>query len=140
MIIVDTNILTEPLKPEPETRVLTWLDSQAVGTLFLTSTVVSEAFFGIERLPEGRRENSFRHDLESLLLEYFPNRILSFDEKAARKFALIISDAERIGKNIQVSDGQIAAVAFTNGFSVATRDTAPFEAAGLKIINPWLER
>lgn len=138
MIIVDTNVLTEPLKLEPEAKVLRWLDNQVIGSLYLTSTIVSEAFFGIERLPHGRRKNSFRLDLEQLLDQYFSNNVLAFDEIAARKFALIVAEAERHGKNIQVSDGQIAAVALTTGFSIATRDTAPFEAAGINVINPWL--
>lgn len=138
MIVVDTNVVSEPLKPAPNVQVLNWLDRQKKETLFLTSTVLSQIITGIERLPEDRRKESFRINAEKLIASIFGNRILPFDAEAARKFAAIVSSAAKAGKAIQIADGQIAAVALTNGFSIATRDVAPFEAAGLKIINPWI--
>ena len=136
MIIVDTNILTEPLKPKPDQAVSDWLDNQAPDSLFLTATVVSEALFGIERLPDGKRKTAFRQGFEILLTTYFANAVLPFNENAARCFAQIVAYAARNGKAIHVSDGQIAAVALERGFAVATRDVTPFEAAGCRVIRP----
>jgi toxin FitB len=139
MIIVDTNIVKEPLKPEPDRAILTWLDRQEPGTLFLTATVLSEALFGFERLPNGKRKSAFLEGFATFVRQRFHNAILPFDESAARRFAVLIADAQRKGKAIQVSDGQIAAVALVRDYSVATRDTAPFHAAGCRVINPWTD-
>jgi toxin FitB len=140
VIVVDTNIISEPIRPRPDERVLKWLDEQESGTLFLTATVVSEAFYGIERLPEGRRKNGLRTDLELLIATHFAGAVLPFDEAAARLYASLVASAARQGQTIHVGDAQIAAVALVNKFSVATRDVVPFEAAGVKVINPWTER
>lgn len=140
MIIVDTNILSEPLRPQPDERVLKWLDEQAAGTLFLTATVVAEAFYGIEKLPEGRRKNTLRADLQLLVSTYFYGAVLPFDEAAAYLHALLVASAARQGKAIHVGDGQIAAVALTKRFSVVTRDVKPFQAAGCHVINPFTDR
>jgi toxin FitB len=139
MIVVDTNIIFEPFRPRPDERVLKWLDKQGDSTLFLTATVVSEAFYGIERLPEGQRKAGLRTDLESLIAAYFRGAVLPFDEDAARLYATLVASAARQGQVIHVGDGQIAAVALAKGFSVATRDVVPFTAAGVKVINPWNE-
>jgi toxin FitB len=140
MIIVDTNVLSEPLQPRPDEGVLKWLDNQGASTLFLTATVVAEAFYGIEKLPGGRRKNTLKADLQQLISTYFVDAVLPFDEAAAHLYASLAASAARQGKAIHVGDGQIAAVALTKRFSVATRDVAPFEAAGCHVINPWTDR
>ena len=117
-----------------------WLNEQAVGTLFLTATVVSEAFYGIEKLPEGRRKSTLRSDLQRLVSTYFAGAVLPFDEAAAYLYASLVTSAARQGKAIHVGDGQIAAVALTKRFSVVTRDVMPFEAAGCHVINPFTDR
>jgi toxin FitB len=139
MIIVDTNIISEPMRPRPDERVMKWLDEQEIGTLFLTATVVAEAFYGIDRLPAGKRKNILGADLDRLIATYFSKAVLPFDETAARVYASIVASASKRGQTIHVSDGQIAAVALIKGFSVATRDVDPFTAAGCKVINPWDE-
>ena len=137
MIILDTNVISEPLKPQPDPRVLAWLDHQSAETLYLTTTSLSELLVGIEVLPEGRRKREMADGLRSLLSKLFAERILSFDHKAAAAYAVLVSRAAAKGFAISVADGQIAAIAAVHGFAVATRDTAPFLAVGVPIINPW---
>jgi predicted nucleic acid-binding protein len=138
MIILDTNVVSEPLRPNPEPRVLNWLDQQAADTLYLTSISVAELLFGVACLPEGRRKETLETGIDRLIEALFGSRILSFDLIAARQYGPLIVRAKANGRAIAVGDGQIAAIASANGFSVATRDTAPFEAARLSVINPWL--
>lgn len=138
MIILDTNVISEPMKPNGNVAVLEWLDSQSAETLFLTTTSLAELLLGIEFLPEGKRKNGLDEALKILLSRLFASRILPFDQSAAMVYAPLIAHARKIGETISVADGQIAAIAAHHGFAVATRDAAPFEAAGSTIINPWI--
>ena len=137
MIILDTNVLSEPLKPEPNLGVMRWLDNQPLESLFITATVLSEIEYGVERLADGKRKDKFRSDTEKLIQYYFNARILPFDENAARLYATKVAQASRNGRAVQVSDGQTAAVALSHNYIVATRDVAPFDVMGVTVINPW---
>jgi predicted nucleic acid-binding protein len=137
MIILDTNVISEPMKPDGDPKVLAWLDDQAAETLYLTSVNLAELLAGLEILPDGKRKAGLHQTLSDLLSRLFEGRVLPFDEQAAREFAPLIAKARSAGRVISMSDGQIAAIAKTRGFTVATRDVAPFEAAGVPIINPW---
>jgi predicted nucleic acid-binding protein len=137
VIILDTNVVSEPLKPEVNVAVRTWLDRQTVDTLYLTATSLAELLAGIRTLPKGRRRDRLGADMEALVGNVLRARILPFDEDAARAYAGIAADARAAGRAISIADGQIAAIAKLHGFSVATRDTAPFLAAGVPVINPW---
>ena len=137
MILVDTNVLSEPTKPIPNGRVLAWLDRQPREALFLASTSFAEWLAGIESLPAARRRQELSVTFEALIQELFPNRILSFDGRAAVAYASLIAEARRDGYAISIADGQIAAIAAVHGFTVATRDVAPFQAAGVPVLNPW---
>jgi predicted nucleic acid-binding protein len=139
MIILDTNIVSEPMKPAANKNVLQWLDKQLAETLFLTTTSLAEPLVGIEILPDGKRKIGLDGALKQLVSRLFASRILSFDQAAAENYAPLISRARSAGYSIAVADGQIAAIAATHGFVVATRDTAPFVAAGIATINPWHE-
>ncbi|PST19264.1 VapC toxin family PIN domain ribonuclease [Rhizobium sp. JAB6] len=139
MIILDTNIVSEPMKPAANNNVLQWLDKQLAETLFLTTTSLAELLVGIEILPDGKRKIGLDGALKQLVSRLFASRILSFDQAAAEHYAPLISRARSAGYSIAVADGQIAAIAATHGFVVATRDTAPFVAAGIATINPWHE-
>lgn len=136
MIVLDTNVISEPLKPSPDPRVVQWLDTQAVETLYLTAISYSELLVGIEMLPAGRRKNTLAGSVAALLDRIFGERILAFDRLAASKYAAIYARTRKSGP-IPISDAQIAAIASAHGFSVATRDVRPFRAAGLSVINPW---
>lgn len=137
MIVVDTNVISEPIRPNGNPAVQAWLDSQVAETLFLTTTSLSELLVGIEILPGGRRKKGLDTALRELLLGLFESRILPFDQQAAIAYASLVGRARSRGRQISVADGQIAAIATVHGFSVATRDTAPFTAVGVPTINPW---
>jgi hypothetical protein len=137
MIVLDTNVISEPLKPRADPRVIRWLDSQAPETLYLTATALSELMFGIALLPAGKRRRGMEVAMQSLLTKLFQSRFLSFDREAAIAFALLGSRAAARGYSISVADCQIAAIAAVHGFAVATRDTAPFLAVGVPVVNPW---
>lgn len=137
MILIDTNVVSEPWKLAPDTRVLDWLDAQAIETLFLSAITIAELRFGVAAMPEGKRRTVLHDRLEGEVLPLFSGRILTFDLDASKAYATLMAAARGSGKAIGTADGYIAATALAHGFSVATRDVSPFEAAGLKVINPW---
>ena len=137
MILVDTNVVSEPLRRAPEPRVAEWLDAQALETLYLSAVTVAELRFGVRALPDGRRRDRLNEDLEGQVLPMFAGRVLAFNLLASQAYAELMAKARSEGRTIPVSDGYIAATAAANGMMVATRDTAPFEAAGLKTVDPW---
>jgi len=137
MILVDTNVVSEPLRRAPEPRVAEWLDAQALETLYLSAITVAELRFGVRSLPAGRRRERLHEDLEGRVLPMFAGRVLSFDLAASQAYAELMAKARSEARPIPVSDGYIAATAAANGMLVATRDVAPFEAAGLKTVDPW---
>ena len=137
MILIDTNVVSEPLCRTPEPRVSEWLDAQALETLYLSAITVAELCFGVQSLPAGRRRNRLHEDLERQILPMFAGRVLAFDLLASQAYAVVMAKARSEGRTIPVSDGYIAAIAAANGMMVATQDTAPFEAAGLTTVDPW---
>ncbi len=137
MILVDTNLISEPLRPIADVKASAWLDRQAAETLFISSISVGELLLGVALLPPGKRRTALDESLHKLLLRLFGTRILAFDENAAIAYAKLVSKARSAGKAISVADAQIAAIAHVHGYSVATRDEGPFRAAGVPVINPW---
>ncbi|MSQ71732.1 MAG: type II toxin-antitoxin system VapC family toxin [Betaproteobacteria bacterium] len=140
MIILDTNVVSEPMKQNGDPLVQAWLDNQAAETLYLTATSLSELLVGIEILPDSKRKKGLGAALNELLVVLFESRILPFDQQAAMAYATLVNRARAGGHLLSVADGQIAAIASAHGFTVATRDTAPFLAAGVPVINPWAAR
>ena len=136
MILLDTNVISEAMKPAPERAVRDWLDAQAAETLFLSSVTIAELSFGIAALPKGRRKDNLSAALEGLLA-LFAARVLPFDTAAAQRYGELAAKARIAGRGFPTPDGYIAAIAATQGFVVATRDASAFAAAGLKVINPW---
>lgn len=137
MIVVDTNIISELMKPEPHAGMRRWVNAQAYESLYLTSVSWYELLYGLELMPSGKRRGSLGLTLNALRLELFADRILAFDEKAASELSKLMAQARRDGIAISLGDGQIASIALQHGFAVSTRDVAPFEAAGVKVFNPW---
>lgn len=137
MILLDTNVISEPLRPAPHPKVVSWLDSQNIETLFLAAISLAELRFGVEALPNGKRKTSLRANLENRVLPLFRGRILPFDEAASRAYAELRTKARKAGKDMGIADGYIAATAAANGLTVATRDTRPFAVSGLEVVNPW---
>jgi predicted nucleic acid-binding protein len=137
MILVETNVVSETMRRLPDVKVVAWLNSQASATLHLSAISLAELVLGIAVMPNGRRKTELGLALGERALGLFDERVLAFDEAAASAYASVISRARALGRPIGMADGQIAAIAITHGLTVATRDTAPFEAAGLPVINPW---
>ena len=137
MILLDTNVVSEPLKASGDRNVLAWIDAQIIETLYLSTISLAELRFGIAALPEGKRRDTLDSSLELRVLPLFAGRILSFDDPASRAYATLRAGARTAGQAIAPADGYIAAIAVTHGFVIATRDTSPFDAAGLAVINPW---
>lgn len=137
MILLDTNVVSEAMKPEPNSSVRDWLDAQAAETLFLSSVTIAELMFGIGALPKGKRKDRLAAALEGML-ELFADRILPFDIEAARRYAGLAVQARAAGKGFPTPDGYIAAIAAAHGFAVASRDTSPFTVSGLSVIDPWI--
>ena len=137
MILLDTNVVSEPLKASGDMNVLAWIDAQIIETLYLSTISVAELRFGIAVLPEGKRRDALHSSLEQRVLPLFAGRILPFDAPASQAYATLRARARTAGQAIAPTDGYIAAIAVTQGFLVATRDTSPFDAAGLAVINPW---
>lgn len=136
MILLDTNVVSEAMKPEPHPSVRDWLDAQAAETLFLSSVTIAELMFGIGALPRGKRKDRLATTLDGVM-ELFEPRILPFDTQAARRYADLAVKARKAGKGFPTPDGYIAAIAAAHSFAVASRDTAAFAAAGLTVIDPW---
>jgi predicted nucleic acid-binding protein len=137
VIILDTNVVSEPTKADGNRRVRDWLDDQIAETLYLTSISLSELLLGVQVLPDRKRKEGLAAALTELLTELFGPRILPFDQQAATVYAARVSRARASGRAISMADGQIAAIAAVHGFTVATRDTAPFIAASVPVVNPW---
>lgn len=136
MILLDTNVVSEAMKPESAAVVRAWLDAQAAETLYLSSVTIAELMFGIGALPNGRRKDKLTAALDGVL-ELFADRILPFDTRAARRYAELAVRARAAGRGFPTPDGYIAAIAATHDFAVASRDTSAFTAAGLAVIDPW---
>lgn len=140
MILVDTNVIFEPMRPAGNPSVKRWLDREmTAGRLFLASTSLGELLAGIGKMPLGKRSAELETKLELELRTRFQGRVLAFDEVAARAYASIIERARTRGIAVSIADGQIAAIAETNDMIVATRDVKPFRGIGLRVINPWDE-
>ena len=137
MIILDTNVVTEPLKPAPEPAVLDWLNAQEPQTLYLTTVNLAELLAGVETLPAGRRLIELGDALAGQMMPLFEGRILAFDRQAAQAFARIIASAQAAGNPISFADGAIAAIASVHGFMLATRNARDFKGTGVEIFNPW---
>jgi toxin FitB len=137
MIIVDTNVISECLKPAPNLAIVNWLDMQPSESLFLTTVNQAELLAGVAIMPAGIRKNALSHSMQALLRRIFAQRILSFDQAAAVQFAGVTRRTQASGNCVAMADAMIAAIALAGNFAVATRDVAPFIAAGVAVINPW---
>jgi toxin FitB len=136
MILLDTNVVSEPLRSKPSSKVIEWLDSQAAETLYLSTVSYAELRFGVLRLPDGKRKNDLVAEVEQVL-NLFKDRILTFDLEAAEHLAQILARTEKIGRKTPAPDAYIAAIAMARGFAVTTRNVDHFRDTGVSVINPW---
>ena len=138
MIVLDTNIVSEFMTSPPAEPVTAWLNAQEVAQLYFTTISIAEIGFGLRVMPTGRRRQLLTDRFERFLAAAFESRVLSFDEGAARVYGEIRGHRKEQGRPMSNFDGQIAAIAKTQGFAVATRNTKDFEDCGLELINPFL--
>lgn len=138
MILLDTNVLSELMRPMPDAKVVRWLDAWPEWEVWISAVTVAEIRLGISLLPGGKRKELLLDIAEQMFQEDFPDRCLPFDCHAAGEYALIVAARTRQGYPISVEDGQIAAIAKTAGLALATRNTKDFSGiTGLKLVDPW---
>jgi predicted nucleic acid-binding protein len=136
VIVLDTNVLSEPLKTTPARKVVEWLDNQSAETLYITAVSRAELRFGVLRLPNSKRKNALAAQV-GRVLDLFKDRTLDFNSEAADKLAQIAAECEKTGKRAMAPDAYIAACAAARGFAVATRNVGHFEHLGVRLIDPW---
>jgi predicted nucleic acid-binding protein len=139
MIVLDTNVLSETLRPSPSAVVLRWLAAQERLAVFMTVITQAEVLYGVESLPAGKRRDRLSAAIGRILVDEFPGRILPFDEDAANVYPKIVARREAMGRPISQFDAMIASIALSRRAAVATRDIRDFEHCGVRIVNPWVE-
>lgn len=137
MIILDTNVISETMRAAPDANVMAWLNDQHLASLWLSAISVAELQFGAKRLPQGKRRTALIKRIDVAVTTIFADRIAPFDSHAASVFADHAALAEARGERVEFADAAISAIALEKRFSVATRDTAPFKAMGVEVIDPW---
>jgi hypothetical protein len=137
MIVLDTNVLSEIMRPKPATNVIDWMAAQAAADLYTTSITQAEILHGLMLLPPSRRRSALEAAATSMFEDDFAGRILGFGSDAAPTYARIASDRQRAGRPISHFDAQIAAIARFMGAAIATRNIADFDGCGVTIVDPW---
>jgi len=138
MILLDTNVLSEFMRPNPAAQVVAWLDAQPPGEIFISAVSRAEIELGLALMPVGKRQASLSLAAQAMFKEDFAGRCLPFDDIAAGYYATIVAGRTRIGRPISVEDAQISAIALANQMSLATRNTRDYAQIGaLVMVNPW---
>lgn len=137
MIILDTNVLSELMRPKPSARVVAWVAKQPGAELCTTSITAAEIFYGIELLAKSKRREGLLAAAEAMFAEDLGGRILGFESDSARAFSKIAAYRRALGRPISHADAQIAAIAQVRGAKLATRNVADFENCGLDVVDPW---
>jgi len=137
MIILDTNVVSEMMTVTPAPAVVSWLNDQEAARLFLTAVTIGEIRYGLRILPQGKRRRSLEEGFERVLAEAFASRILAFNELAAHRYGEVMGRRKEIGRPLDIRDGQIASIAWANGYAVATRNVRDYIECGVEIINPF---
>ncbi|PZN86788.1 MAG: VapC toxin family PIN domain ribonuclease [Candidatus Methylumidiphilus alinenensis] len=138
MIVIDTNVISEVMKTSPSLAVLEWLNQQNSNSLFVSTITLGEIEYGLRILPTGKRRHELKERFEQFIFQAFRQRILVFDEAAARSYGEVMGHRKDLGRPMSVPDGQIAAIARSKGFAIATRNTSDFEECGFDLFNPFL--
>ena len=137
MIVLDTNVISEVLRPVPERSVLDWLANQPRASLFTTTVTRGEILYGIRLLSDGKRRRGLRDAAQKIFDDDFADQVLSFDSDAADMYAEIVASRRTAGNPIRQFDAMIVAMARSRGASLATRNVKDFEDCGVDVIDPW---
>lgn len=135
MIVADTNVWSEPLRTEPSGNVVNWIQSNG-DDLAITAITIGELFYGVNRLPAGRRRLKLEAGVERAI-KFAGPRVLVYDQPAARAYADLLAARMKVGRPISAEDGMIAGICLATGAAVATRNVRHFKGIGIKVINPW---
>jgi toxin FitB len=140
VILLDTNVLSEFMRPRPSASVISWLDEQPAGEVYTSAISRAEIELGLMLMSPGKRQEALSQAAQAMFDEDFAGRCLPFDEDAARHYARIVSARTRAGRPISVEDAQIAAIALAQRMPLATRNSTDFELIdGLEVVNPWTD-
>lgn len=137
MILLDTNVVSELMTPNPHQPVLDWLNSQPTEHLYLSTITIAEISYGLESLPGGKRRRNLEARFDLFIAKGFSQRIVPFDEGAAHFYGELMGRRRKIGRPMSILDGQIAAIARAKRFTLVTRNVRDFEECGLEIVNPF---
>jgi predicted nucleic acid-binding protein len=137
MIVVDTNVVSEVMKPVADRQVATWLQRQPVDRIHITAITKAELLYGLALMPDGKRKKALAQTIQIFFAERVTNPILGFTDRDALPYAKISARRRKLGRPVKELDGQIAAIALSHGFAVATRNIRDFEHCGVEVINPW---
>jgi hypothetical protein len=137
VIVLDTNVISEAIKPSPNAHVMAWLRGQLLANMATTAVSLAEINYGLCRLPRGRRRDDLEARLRTLLARGFGDRILAFDAPAAGVYGDIVTARQSVGRPIDAFDAMIAAIARSRGATVATRNVADFDGCGVPVLDPW---
>jgi len=137
MILLDTNVVSEVMKTQPAEAVVAWLNGQDSERLYVSAVTIGEITHGLRILPDGKRRSGLRERFERFVVLAFDQRVLAYEESAARVYGELMGDRKELGLSMSVPDGQIAAIARLNHLAVATRNVLDFEHCGIDVLNPF---
>jgi predicted nucleic acid-binding protein len=137
MIVVDTNVLSEVIRPVPSSKVVRWMEARPAAGLFTTAITLGEMLYGVELVASGKRRVALQQAMETMFEDKFAGRILTFDQDAARAFADISAACRRLGRPISEMDAQVGGIARSRGAAIATRNVRDFQDCGVELIDPW---
>jgi hypothetical protein len=137
MILLDTNVISEAMKPSPEPSVMAWLNSQNAAELWTSTIVMAELYSSLELMPAGKRQSQLFGRAELMFDRFFGPRILTLDLAAARAYGVVLKSRRAKGLAIDEMDALLAATALANGAALATRNALHFQSCGIRVLNPW---
>lgn len=137
-VLLDTNVLSELLRAQPQAAVLGWVAAQPVDSLFVSAVTQAEMMLGARLLPAGKRRQLLEHAVGAMFREDFADRVLPFDAEAASAYATVVAARRAAGRPISQFDAQIAAIALSRGATIATRNVADFAGCAVELVDPWL--
>jgi predicted nucleic acid-binding protein len=138
VIVLDTNVISELMRPAPDRRVSAWIGARAANRIYTTALNKAEIMLGVELLPKGRRREALREAAEAMFADLFATRVVSFDAAASQHYATVVASRIRKGRPIETIDAEICAICRAHGATLATRNVTDFDDCDIDVVNPWL--